>query len=69
MGKTPEKWIELTEGMKKGSDDLIAAAKAKDDKAVGEAAKRLNNSSPSATRFSGTTSNSPSCRLRLRIRC
>ncbi len=44
MQKTPEKWIELTEVMKKGSDDLIAAAKAKDEKAVIEAARRLNNS-------------------------
>jgi hypothetical protein len=44
MGKTREKWKALTEDMKKGSAELIAAAKAKDDKAVATAAKKLNES-------------------------
>ena len=42
--KTKAKWLELTKEMKGGSADLIAAAKAKDEKAVATAAMRLNNS-------------------------
>jgi len=44
MGKTKDKWKALTEDMKKGSAELIAAAKAKDEKAVATAAKKLNES-------------------------
>jgi hypothetical protein len=44
MGKTPEKWKSLSEEMQKASAELIKAAKAKDEVAVAESAKRLNNS-------------------------
>ncbi len=42
--KTKAKWLELTKEMKEGAADLVAGAKAKDEKAVETAAKRLNNS-------------------------
>lgn len=42
--KTPAKWKELTSEMKKGSADLIAAATAKDEKAIVAAARSLKNS-------------------------
>jgi cytochrome c556 len=42
-GKTPEKWKELAAEMKLGAADFVAAAKAKDEKAVETAANRLNN--------------------------
>ena len=43
-GKTKAKWMQLSEEMRKGSAELVAAAKAKDDKAVEAAAKKLNGS-------------------------
>ena len=43
-GKTQAKWKALTKDMKEGSADLVAAAKAKDDKAVATAAQKLNSS-------------------------
>jgi hypothetical protein len=43
-GKTKAKWKSLTEDMKKGSADLLAAIKAKDDKAVATSARKLNES-------------------------
>jgi hypothetical protein len=43
-GKTPEKWKSLTEDMKKYSVEFLKAAKDKDEKKVGEVAKKLNNS-------------------------
>ncbi len=42
--KTPEKWNALSAEMKQGSADLMAAAKAQDEKAVLAAAKRMKNS-------------------------
>jgi hypothetical protein len=44
MGATPAKWKSLSDDMKKSSAELITAAKAKDEKAVDSAAKKLNNS-------------------------
>jgi len=42
--KTQAKWKALMQDMQKSSADLIAAAKAKDEKAVGAAAQKLNTS-------------------------
>ena len=43
-GRTPQQWKAMAEEMKKGSADLVAAAKANNEKAVETAAKFLNNS-------------------------
>ena len=43
-GKTKAKWMELSDEMKKYSGELIKAAKAKDEKAVVDVSKKLNNS-------------------------
>jgi len=42
--KTPARWKELTEDMRKASADFLAAAKAKDAAKVGETAQKLNTS-------------------------
>jgi cytochrome c556 len=43
-GATAKKWSELSDVMKQGSDDLIAAVKAKDLKGLAQAAGKLNQS-------------------------